>query len=118
MKLDSVVQQCILVHPGGRRPPSEGHLMPISRQFIGYKNLSTGSHVRVGRCSKVSLLPAENYQIAPPTRQKSIASSAPTMKIHASSCECYGCPSATRTSLSANFQDGTLALIIRRVSIL
>jgi hypothetical protein len=36
MKPDSVVQECILVRPGMRRPPSEGHLLPIPREFFGY----------------------------------------------------------------------------------
>jgi hypothetical protein len=36
MKLDSMVQQCILVRPGMRRPPSECHLVPIRREFCGY----------------------------------------------------------------------------------
>jgi hypothetical protein len=36
MKLDSVVQQRILVRPGARRPPSEGHLVPIPSEFFGY----------------------------------------------------------------------------------
>ena len=31
-----VEQQRILVRPGGRRPPSEGHLVPIRREFFDY----------------------------------------------------------------------------------
>jgi len=33
MKLDSVVHQCIGVRPGARRPPPEGDLVAIPREF-------------------------------------------------------------------------------------